>query len=139
MPCVPGIHVTTKWTHVVNQDWVLAQLSLQKMSEWDVRTHSPMILLVMALKIKLSAFFRDSKLTFFLVWRSSYIVSEALPPSLMVGRLFGLSWCPQGGGRAIITLQAAVKDRRRRLAIAPVLSPYRRRNVGSGRLSRMTQ
>ncbi|WKA10693.1 hypothetical protein VitviT2T_028253 [Vitis vinifera] len=40
---------------------------------------------------------------------------------------------------AIITLQATVRDRGRRLAIAPVLSPYRRRNVGCGRLSEMTR
>ena len=33
----------------------------------DVRTHPPMVLLAMALEIKLSAFFKDSKLTFFLV------------------------------------------------------------------------
>ena len=139
MPCVPGIHVAAKWTHAVNQDWVLAQLSLQKMSGQDVRTHHPMILLAMTLEIKLSPFFRDSKLTFFLVWRSSYIVSEALSPSLMVGRLFGSLWCPQGGGRAIITLQAVVRDRGRQLAIAPILSFCRRRNVGGGRLSGMTQ
>ena len=139
MPRVPGIHVAAKWTRVFNQDWVLAQLSLQKMSGQGVWTHPPMVLLAMALKIKLSAFFRDSKLTFFLVWRSSYIVSEALPPSLMAGRLFGLSWCPQGGGRAIITLQAAVRDRGGWLAIALVLSPCRRRNMGGGRLSGMTQ
>ena len=104
-----------------------------------VRTHPPMVLLAMTPEIKLSAFFRDHKLTFFLVWRSFYIVSEALPSSLMVGRLFGSSWCPQGGGRAIITLQAAVRDRGRWLAIAPVLSFCRRRNVGCGRLSGMTQ
>ena len=68
----------------------------------DVRTHPPMVLLVIAQKIKL---------TFFFVWRPFYIMSEALFPSLMVGRLFGLSWCPQDGGRVIITLQAAVRDR----------------------------
>ena len=139
MPYVPGIHVAAKWTYAINQDWVLTQLSLQKMSGQDVRTHPPMILLAMSLEIKLSAFFRDNKLTFFLVWRSSYIVSEALSPFLMVGRLFGSSWCPQGGGRAIITLQAAVRDHGRRLAIALILSFCRRRNVGSGRLSGMTQ
>ena len=33
----------------------------------DVRTHPPMVLLAMAPEIKLSAFFRNSKLTFFLV------------------------------------------------------------------------
>ena len=139
MPCVPMIHVAAKWMHAFNQDWVLVQSSLQKMSRQDVQTHPPMVLLAMAQEIKLSAFFRDSKLTFFLVWRSFYIVSEALPLSLMVGRLFGSSWCPQGGGRAIITLQAAVRDRGRRLAIALVLSPCRRRNVGGGRLSGMPQ
>ena len=42
-------------------------VSLQKMSGQDVRTHPPMVLLAMAQEIKLSAFFRDSKLTFFLV------------------------------------------------------------------------
>ncbi|RVW61439.1 hypothetical protein CK203_032029 [Vitis vinifera] len=42
------------------------------------------------------------------------------------------------GGRAIITLQAAVRDRGRRIAIAPILSLNRRRNVGCGRLSGMT-
>ncbi|RVX12533.1 hypothetical protein CK203_011639 [Vitis vinifera] len=51
--------------------------------------------------------------------------------------------CPDtpsdGGGRAIITLQAAVRDRGRQLVIAPILSPYRRRNVGCDRLSGMTQ
>ena len=138
MPCVPMIHVAAKWMHAFNQDWVLVQSSLQKMSKQDVRTHPSMVLLAMAQEIKLSAFFRDSKLTFFLVWRSFYIVSEALPLSLMVGRLFGSSWCPQGGGRAIITLQAAVRDRGRWIAIAPVLSLSRRRNVGCGRLSGMT-
>ena len=139
MSCVPGIHVAARWTHAFNQDWILAQSILQKMSGQDVWTHLSMVLLAMAPEIKLSAFFRDSKLTFFLVWRPFYIVSEALPPSLMVGRLFSSSWCPQGGGRVIITLQAAVKDRERQLAIASVLSLYRRRNVGCGRLSGMTQ
>ena len=135
MPCVPMIHVAAKWMHAFNQDWVLVQSSLQKMSKQDVRTHPSMVLLAMAQEIKLSAFFRDSKLTFFLVWRSFYIVSEALPLSLMVGRLFGSSWCPQGGGRAIITLQAAVRDRGMWLAIIFVLLLCRRRNVGCVRLS----
>ena len=67
MPRVPGIHVVAKWTHAVNQDGVLAPLSLQKMSGQDVRTHPPMVLSAMTLEIKLSAFFRDIKLTFFLV------------------------------------------------------------------------
>ena len=138
-PCVPGIHAADKWTHAFNQDWVLAQSSLQKISGQDVRTHTPIVLLAMAQEIKLLTLFRDSQLTFLLVWRPFYIVSEALPPSLMVGRLFGSSWCPQGGGRAIITLQAAVRDRGRRLAIAYVLSPCKQRNVGCDRLSGMTQ
>ena len=93
MPCVPVIHVAAKWTHAFNQDWVLVQSSLQKMSGQGVRTHPPMVLLAMAREIKLLAFFKDSEFTFFLVWRPFYIVSKALPPSLMVGRLFGSSWC----------------------------------------------
>ena len=38
-----------------------------KMSGQGVRTHPPMVLLVMTQEIKLSAFFKDSKLTFLLV------------------------------------------------------------------------
>ena len=67
-----------------------------------------------------------------------FIVSEALSP-LMVGRLFGLSWWRWGSGRAIIALQVAVRNRGRWLAVIPVLSLYRRRNVGYDRLSEVTQ
>ena len=91
MPRVPGIHVVAKWTRAFNQDRVLAQSTLQKMFGQDVRTHPPMVLLAMAPEINPSAFFRDSKLTFLLVRKSFYIVSEARPPSLMVGRPFGSS------------------------------------------------
>ena len=99
----------------------------------------PVVLLVMASEIKLLSFFWDIILTFFFVWRPFYIMLEALLPSLMVGRLFGLSWCPQGGDTVIITLQAAAKARERWLAITPVFSLCRRRNVGCDRLSGMTQ
>ena len=75
-------------------------------------------------------FTRYSKLTFFLVWRFLYIVSEVRPPSLMMRGLFGSSWWLQVGGRAIITLWAADRDRGRWLAIIPVLSLCRRRIVG---------
>ena len=135
---VLGIPAAAKWTRAINQEGVLVQSILQKMSGQDVRTHPPMVLLVIAQKIKLLPFSWDLSLTFF-VWRPFYIMSEALLSSLMVRRLFGLSWCPQDGGRVIITLQAAVRDRGRWLAIAPVLSLCRRRNVGCGRLSGMTQ
>ena len=67
MPRVPGIHVAAKWTLAFNQDQVLAQLTLQKMFGQGVWTHPPMVLLAMGLEIKLLAFFRDNKLTFFLV------------------------------------------------------------------------
>ena len=55
------------------------------------------------------------------------------------GKTFLLVMMLLGDGRVIITLQTAVRDRGRRLAIALVLSLYRRRNVGCGRLSGMTQ
>ena len=67
-------------------------------------------------------FSRYSKHTFLLVWRSLYIVSEALSPSLMVGRLFGSSWClyvvvgpssPYGWLLEIVGGNAAVRDRKR--------------------------
>ena len=96
----------------------------------DVRTHPPMVLLVIAQKIKLLPFYWDISLTFFFVWRLFYIMSEVLLPSLIVGRLFVLSWCPQGGDKVIITLQSAVRTRGRWLAIAPVFSLCRQRNVG---------
>ena len=118
---------------------VIPPSSCKKMFGQDVWTHPPMVLLVMAQKIKLLPFSWDLSLTFFFVWRPFYIMSETLLSSLMVGRLFGLSWCPQGGGRVIITLQAVVRDCGRWLVIAPVLSLCRRRNVGYGRLSGMTQ
>ncbi|WKA13449.1 hypothetical protein VitviT2T_030747 [Vitis vinifera] len=46
--------------------------------------------------------------------RSLYIVPKALSPSLMVGRLFGFVMMPLGGGRVIITLRTADRDRGRR-------------------------
>ena len=133
------IHTAAKWTHALNQDRFLVQSSLQKASGQGVRTHPPMVLSAMYIE-KLSRsgswpFTRYSKLTFFLVWRFLYIVSEARSPSLMRGGLFGLSWWLQGGDRAIVTLWAAVRDLRRWHAIIPVLSLCRRRIVGCGRLS----
>ena len=56
-PCIPMIHVAAKWIHAFNQDRVLVQSSLQKMSRQDVRTHPSMILLVMSKYIKQLAFF----------------------------------------------------------------------------------
>ena len=56
MSRVLGIHVAAKWTRVFNQNRVLAQLTLQKMSGQGVRTHPPMVLSAMALEIKLLAF-----------------------------------------------------------------------------------
>ena len=133
------IHAAAKWMHALNQDRFLVQSSLQKASGQGVRTHPPMVLSAMYIE-KLSRsgswpFTRYSKLTFFLVWRFLYIVSEARSPSLMRGGLFGLSWWLQGGDRAIVTLWAAVRDLRRWHAIILVLSLCRRRNVGCGRLS----
>ena len=133
-PCVPMIQVAAKWTHAFNQDRFLVQSSLQKVSGQGVRTHPPMVLSAMYIE-RLSRlgswpFTRYSKLTFFLVWRFLFIVSEARPPSLMRGGLFGLSWWLQGGGRAIITLWAAVRDLGRWLAIIHVLSHCRRWIVG---------
>ena len=113
MPCVPMIHVAAKWMHAFNQDWVLVQSSLQKMSKQDVRTHPSMVLLAMAQEIKLSAFFRDSKLTFLLVWRSLYSVRSSA--SLFNGKeTFWLVMMSLGGGRAIITIRAAIRDCERR-------------------------
>ena len=57
LPYVPMIHVATKWTHAFNQDRVLVQLSLQKMSRQGVRTHPPMVLSAMSREIKQLAFF----------------------------------------------------------------------------------
>ena len=65
------------------------------------------------------SFFSDNQSSFFLskkayllsLHEGAFIVSEALSP-LMVGRLFGLSWWRWGSGRAIIALQAAVRNRR---------------------------
>ena len=56
MSRVPRIHVVAKWTRAFNQNRVLAQLTLQKMSGQGVRTHPPMVLSAMALEIKLLAF-----------------------------------------------------------------------------------
>ncbi|WJZ84533.1 hypothetical protein VitviT2T_004133 [Vitis vinifera] len=42
-PCVPMIHVAAKWTHAFNQDGVLVQSSLQKVSGQGVWTHPPMV------------------------------------------------------------------------------------------------
>ena len=56
-PCVPMIHVAAKWTHTFNQDRVLVQLSLQKISRQGVRTYPPMVLSVMDREIRQLAFF----------------------------------------------------------------------------------
>ncbi|RVX18487.1 hypothetical protein CK203_006667 [Vitis vinifera] len=83
------IHVAAKWTHAFNQDRVLVQLSLQKMSGQGVRTHPPMVLSAMV-----------------------HIYSIRSSASLFNGReTFWLVMMPLGGGRAIITLRAAVRDR----------------------------
>ena len=51
------IHVAAKWTHAFNQDRVLVQSSLQKVSGQGVRTHPPMVLSVMVREIKQLAFY----------------------------------------------------------------------------------
>ena len=51
------IHITTKWTHTFNQDRVLVQFSLQKMSGQGVRTHPPMVLSAISREINQLAFF----------------------------------------------------------------------------------
>ena len=56
-PCVPMIHVAAKWTHTFNQDKVLVQSILQKVSGQDVRTHPLMVLSTMSREIKQLAFF----------------------------------------------------------------------------------
>ena len=56
-PRVLVIHVVAKWTHALNQDKVLFQLSLQKVSGQDVRTHPPMVLSAMVREIKQLAFY----------------------------------------------------------------------------------
>ena len=48
MPHVPGIHVAAKWMRAFNQERVLAQSILQKVSGQDVQTHPLMVLLVIA-------------------------------------------------------------------------------------------
>ena len=70
---------------------VIPPSSCKKVSGWGVRTHPPMILLAMALEIKLFAFSGIASLPSSLCEGPFFIVSEALPPSLMAGRLFGLS------------------------------------------------
>ena len=57
MPCVPGILVAAKWTLAFNRGWFLPQPTLQKMSEQDVRTHPPMVLLAITQGINLLPFF----------------------------------------------------------------------------------
>ena len=133
-PRVLIIPVASTWTHALNQDKFLVQSSLQKASGRGVRTHPPMVLSAMHIE-RLSRsgnwpFTRYSQLTFFLVWRFLYIVSEVRPPSLMRGGLFGVSWWLQGGGRAIVTLWAAVRDLGKWHVIIPVLSLCRRWIVG---------
>ncbi|RVW59279.1 hypothetical protein CK203_113065 [Vitis vinifera] len=92
MPCIPMIHVATKWTHAFNQDRVLVQSSLQKVSGQGVWTHPPMVLSAMV-----------------------FIYSIRSSVSLFNGReTFWLVMMPLGGGRAIITLWAADRDRGRR-------------------------
>ncbi|KAL6334838.1 hypothetical protein AAG906_022827 [Vitis piasezkii] len=77
------IHVAAKWTHAFNQDRVLVQLSLQKMSGQGVRTHPPMVLSAMVLIYSVRSF-----------------------ASLFNGgETFWLVMMPLGGGRAIITLR----------------------------------
>ncbi|KAL6312472.1 hypothetical protein AAG906_021688 [Vitis piasezkii] len=85
------IHVAAKWTHAFNQYRVLVQSSLQKMSGQGVRTHPPMVLSAMVL-----------------------IYSDRSSASLFNGgETFWLVMMPLGGGRAIITLRAADRDRGR--------------------------
>ena len=55
------------------------------------------------------------------------------------GKTFWLVMMTLGGDRVIITLQTTVRDRGRRLVIAPVLSLCKRRNVSCSRLSGMTR
>ena len=56
-PCVPMIHVAAKWTHAFNQDRVLVQSSLQKVSGQGVRTHPLMVLSAMVREIKQLTFY----------------------------------------------------------------------------------
>ncbi|RVX22177.1 hypothetical protein CK203_000999 [Vitis vinifera] len=78
------------------------------MSGQGVRTHPPMVLLAMAQEIKLSAFFRDRKLTFLLVvagpsspyWRLSEIMGSDLPSFLSFrsagsGTWAVATWCAE--------------------------------------------
>ena len=134
-PCVPMIHVAAKWTHAFNQDRFLVQLFLQKMSGQGVRTHPPMVLSAMSREIKQLVFFQVQqaylppcvKVLIYSVRSSASLFND--------GKTFWLVMMPLGGGRVIITLQTAVKDHGRLLAIIPVLLLYRRQNVGCGRLS----
>ncbi|RVW99547.1 E3 ubiquitin-protein ligase MIB2 [Vitis vinifera] len=107
----PRIPATAKWTRAINQEGVLAQSILQKMSGQDVRTHPPMVLLVMAQKNQAIALFLGS-----LAYLLLCVVAESSSPCRRLSEIVGGD-----------------------LSSAPVLSLCRRRNVGYGRLSGMTQ
>ena len=91
------------------------------------------------------SFTRYNKLTFLFVWRSIYIVFRSFVYLFNGREIFWFVMMPLSGGRAIITLRADDRDRgrhrgcQRSLEVTchhfiPVLSLYRWRNVGRGRL-----
>ncbi|RVW36808.1 2-dehydro-3-deoxyphosphooctonate aldolase 2 [Vitis vinifera] len=85
-PCVPMIHVAAKWTHTFNHDRVLVQSSLQKVSGHTFR------------------WFCQPWLERLSSWHSWPFSRET----------FGFVMMPLGGGRVIITLRTADRDRGRR-------------------------
>ncbi|RVW65740.1 Uncharacterized protein, chloroplastic [Vitis vinifera] len=82
MSRVPGIPAAAKWTRAINQEGVLAQSILQKMSGQDVRTHPPMALLY---NVRSSAPLFNGRKTFWLVMMSSRLRNVGC------GRLSGMT------------------------------------------------
>ena len=87
---------------------ILASINLQKMSGQGVWTHPPMVLLAFLLIFSFS-YFLSKKVCLLSLYEGIFIMSEVLSP-LMVGKLFDLSWWCWCGGRAIIVLQATVRN-----------------------------
>ena len=108
------VYLATKWTRSLNQHRVLVQSYLQKVSEQGVRTHPPMVLSVMVREINQLAFYQVQQ-AYLPPCVKVHIYSDRSSTSLFnSGETFWLVMMPLGGGKTIITLWAADRDRGRR-------------------------
>ena len=99
------------WTHDLNQYRFLIQSYLQKASGRDVRTHPPMVLSAMAREINQLAFYQVQQVYLPLCVKV-HIYGTRSFVSLFNGKeIFWIIVMPLGGGRVIMTLRAAVRDR----------------------------